>query len=504
MKDWTMLFNRTAHRSALGVPFGASALVRTLALFVPATLVAGATALPVDDAALLRKLNEPAARVSEAGKSATKLFTAYLDMTKPPEAIGEDFNQTTIYPGMDGFDAWANWAKDNEFIGKTLVEIENAQILGVPYGTKGVDPKFVERGLVIEVGVDGDLSEVRFPYLTALETIATYSAAEMYRRCEAGEFEEGFKVGLATLRVLRQACDAQMFREKLSAMTLLSDAFSVHRDVLFTYSEKMPLALLKQLSLKDYPFLKAGDTERLKRIELPEGDLLVAEELLRSVFGDDGQITDERFREVFARMQAEDAPLTGFGASKRWGKIAEKHGSLEASSTKLHAIYDDWWRRWRLPEYAKMMELPTELSVTNPVRYAAVMLAVDDIDSIFAARRRLVAEFSGTVCAAGIVSYRKEFGVWPDDIKKAYTQFFPKRFNFDPYDREYGQFRFESVTRERGVETDDGRVSVTGCILYARNDDHEFNGASRHSAGGGSDDFVLWPPLRAVARGQGE
>ncbi len=124
--------------------------------------------------------------------------------------------------------------------------------------------------------------------------------------------------------------------------------------------------------------------------------------------------------------------------------------------------------------------------------------------SIFAARRRLVAEFSGTVCAAGIVSYRKEFGVWPDDIKKAYTQFFPKRFNFDPYDREYGQFRFESVTRERGVETDDGRVSVTGCILYARNDDHEFNGASRHSAGGGSDDFVLWPPLRAVARGQGE
>ena len=465
----------------------------------------GLTNASAQDAELLRKLNAPYARVADSAKSATKLFTAVLDMTKPPAPIGEEFNQTTIYPGMDGFAAWANWAAANEGIGKALIECQGMQVLGVPYGTAGVDPKFVERGLVIEVGSGGDLSEVRLPYLAALESVSAYVATDMYRLCEAGQFDQAFATGMAHLRVLRQACDAQMYEEKLAAMTMLADAFSVHRDVLYSYQEKMPLELLKKLSLKEYPFLKASDTERLKRIELPEGDLYVAEAMIASVFGSDGQVADDRFKKTFAGLQSAGQPLTGFGASKRWERIANVHGSREASMQKLNAIYDDWWRRWRLPAYGPMMAAPTALSKTNPVKYAAVVLSVADIDALFALRRRLVEEFCGTACAAGIVSYHKELGVWPDDIKKAYTQFFPKRFNFDPYDKDYGSFRFESLgTRARGVETEFGRVDVTGCLLYARNDDNQFSGATRHAEGGRADDFVLWPALRAISRGQGK
>jgi hypothetical protein len=465
----------------------------------------GVSSALAQDSDLLKKLNAPYARVAESAKSATKLFTAYLDMTKPPSPIGEDFNQTTIYPGMDGFADWAKWAEANDGIGKALVDCQDMQVLGVPYGTGGVDAKFIERGLVVEVGAGGDLSEVRFPYLAALEAVSAYVAADMYRLCEAGDYEQAFAVGMAHLRVLRQACDAQMYEEKLTAMTLLADAFSVHRDMLYSYQAKMPLELLKKLSLREYPFLKTSDTERLKRIEMPEGDLFVAEAMIAAVFGADGQVADDRFKKVFAGLQSADQPLTGFGASKRWERIANVHGSREASMQKLNAIYDDWWRRWRLPAYGPMMAAPTALSKTNPVKYAAVVLSVADIDALFAARRRLVAEFCGTVCAAGIVSYQKELGVWPDDIKKAYTQFFPKRFNFDPYDRDYGQFRFESLgTRTRGVESEFGRVDVSGCILYARNDDNQFSGATRHAAGGRADDFVLWPALRAISRGQGK
>ena len=149
-----------------------------------------------------------------------------------------------------------------------------------------------------------------------------------------------------------------------------------------------------------------------------------------------------------------------------------------------------------------MIALPTVYSKTNPVKYAAVVLAVRDIDQLFGMRRRLVAEFGGTVASAGIAAYRRELGQWPDDIKKAYTQFFPKRFNFDPYDIEGGQFFFETVTRERGVDSEFGRVDITGCVLYARNDDHQGNSAARHAEGGKADDFVLWPSLRAISRGQ--
>ena len=472
-----------------------------LALF--AALAIGPAAANAQSPELLQKLNAPAGRVADKSKSAQRLFTAYLDLTKAPKDVGPDFNQTSIWPGMDGWAAVSKWAEANANMGKTLVEVQGCSVLGVPYGTAGVDPKFVERGLTAEIGVNGDLTKVRFGYLKALETISAYAAAEMYRNCEAGKFDEAFKVGIANLRVLRQACDAQMFGEKLAAMTMLSDAFSVHRDVLYTYGDRMSLDLLKSLSLKEYPFLKAGDTERLKRIEMPEGDLAVAQELIRSVFDASGAVSDEKFSKTFSGLQSVSQPLTTFGASKRWAKIAGVHGSLEASEQKLNAIYDDWWRRWRLPAYGPMISMPTIYSKTNPVKYAAVVLALSDIDQLFQARRRMTAEFDGTVASAGLASYHKELGQWPDDIKKAYTSYFPKRFNFDPYDKEYGQMKYEYLgTRPRGVDSEFGRVEVAGAILYARNDDNAFNGAARHAAGGKDGDFVIWPALRAISRGQ--
>ena len=484
-------------------PFLVRSLPSLLPLALFALLALGPATASAQSPELLRKLNAPAARVQEKSKSSQRLFTAYLDMTKAPKPIGADFNQTTIWPGMDGWADVSKWADANASIGKALIDVQNCAILGVPYGTAGVDPKFVERGLTAEIGVGGDLTKNRFGYLKALEAMSAYAIAELYRQCEAGNYEDGFRVAVANLRVLRQACDAQMFEEKLTAMRLLSDAFSVHRDALAAYYDKMPLEVVKNLSLKEYPFLKAGDTERLKRIEMPEGDLAVAEELIRSVFDSSGVVSDEKFSGTFATLQASAQPLTGFGASKRWTKIAAVHGSLDASLQKLNAVYDDWWRRWRLPAYGPMISMPTVFSKTNPVKYAAIVLALSDIDRLFEARRRLIAEFDGTVCAAGIVSYEREIGRWPDDIKKAYTSSFPKRFNFDPYDKEYGQFRYEFLgSGTKGIESEFGRVEATGCLLYARNDDNALNNASRHAVGGKEGDFVIWPALRALSRGQ--
>jgi len=454
---------------------------------------------------LLAKLNAPWVRVSESSRSATRLFTAYLDMTRPPEEIGEEFNQTTIYPGMDGWEAVAAWAEANGAMGQALIALQDCQVLGVPYGLEGVDPRFVERGLVAKIGIEGDLTRVEFPYLNALEAINAYVAADLYRLCELGRFEDAFKIGVAHLRVLRQACDAVMYDEKFAAMRMLADAMSVHRDALYAYRNGLDLSLVRKLAMKEYPFLKPTDNERLRRIAMPEGDLFVAQELIESVFGRLGQVDEDRFAAVFAGMQARQAPLTGFGAVKRWERVAGVHGSLDASQLKLSSIYDDWWRRWRMRPYDAMMSLPTELSVVNPVKYAAVVYAARDIEALFVLRRRLITEFCGLVSGAGLVGYREQFDDWPRDIKMSYTQFFPKRFDFDPYDPEYGSMRYEYLgTRTRGIDSEFGRLEVTGCLLYARNDNNTFDEPLRHLPGGKSGDFFVWPPLRAVSRGQGE
>jgi hypothetical protein len=454
---------------------------------------------------LLSQLNAPWVRLTDAAKSSTRLFTTYIDMTSPPMEVGEDFNQTTIYPGMEGWSDVRDWALANAIMGKTLIELENCQVLGVPYGTEGVDARFVERGLVAVIAPGGDLTKVEFPYFRALESISAYVTADMYRLCEDGAFDDAFKVGLAHLRVLRQACDAQMFDEKVAAMTLLADAMSVHRDVLYTYRDKFSLEVLKQLSMKQYPYLKATDDQRLKRIAMPEGDLWLAMELLESVFDDNGQVNESVFGTTFSGMQAREAPLTGFGAVKRWERVAGVHGSLEASRVKLNAVYDDWWRRWRMREYDPLMALPTEFSVLNPVKYAGVAFSARDIDQLFGLRRRLVAEFCGLVVGCGLVAYRDQYSDWPNAIKMAYSEIFPKRFDFDPYDREYGAFRYEYLgSRTRGIETATERVEASGCLLYAVNDDNVSNNAARHAEGGNLGDFVLWPPIRSLMREQAQ
>jgi len=488
---------------------GQTRLLRTLSGSLASVVAIAALAVGPEASAqspeLMKKLNEPWSRVTEPSRSATRLFTAYLDMTKPPQEVGEEFNLKTIYPGMEGFEAVSKWAADNGNMGKALIELQNCQVLGVPYGTDGVDPKFVERGLVAIIAPGGDLTRVEFPYLKALDAIAAYVSADMYRLCEAGKFDEAFAIGVAHLRVMRQAVDAHMLEEKRFSMTMLADAMSVHRDIIYTYKDKLGIDLLRKLATKEYPFLKPTDNERLRRISIPEGDLLVAGELLRSVFDDSGQADQTSFATTFSGMQSRGEPLTGFGAAKRWERVAGVHGSLDASGIKMNAIYDDWWRRWRMRPFDPMMSLPTEFSVVNPVKYAAVVFAIRDIESLFDLRRRLVSEFCGLVSGAGLCGYRLQFEDWPNDIEKSYARFFPKRFDFDPYDRQYGRMRYEYLgTRARGVESEFGRLEVTGCILYARNDDGEFDAASRHAEGGKIGDFVVWPPLRAVSRGQGQ
>jgi hypothetical protein len=480
--------------------------VRSLGAAVSiAVALASSTGASAQSGELLSKLNAPWGRVSESARSANRLFTAYLDMTKPPQEIGEEFNLTAIYPGMDGWEAVAAWAEANGSMGQTLIGLQDCLVLGVPYGTEGVDPRFVERGLVALIGVEGDLTRVDFPYLKALEAINAYVAADLYRLCEAGKFEDAFKIGVAHLRVLRQACDAMMFDEKYAAMNMLADAMSVHRDAIYAYRDKLGLELVRKLAMTEYPFLKATDNERLRRIAMPEGDLFVAQELIESVFGDLGQVKEEEFAKIFSGMQAREAPLTGFGAVKRWERVAGVHGSLDASDLKLTSIYDDWWRRWRMRPYDAMMSLPTELSVVNPVKYAAVVYAARDIESLFVLRRRLVTEFCGLVAGTGLVGYREQFDDWPRDIKMSYTQFFPKRFDFDPYDPEYGSMRYEYLgTRMKGIDSEFGRLEVSGCLLYARNDNNGFDEPARHLPGGKLGDFFVWPPLRAVSRGQGD
>ena len=186
-------------------------------------------------------------------------------------------------------------------------------------------------------------------------------------------------------------------------------------------------------------------------------------------------------------------------------EISRLEDALEASEEKLQAIYDDWWRRWRMRPYGNpIFELPTETSRLNPVKYAAVSKLLQDLTKAFDARNVLIANVNGTAYAAGVVAkYRADRGRWPQKPETVQADFRNQKMNLDPYDKGYKGFEFLAVAKPRAVDAPVGRIEAPGVLIFAKGIDHESDNAATHTDDGSKGDILIWPPVRELAREQG-
>jgi hypothetical protein len=479
-------------------------------ILVPCTLLAVAplaAPAPAQSNATVREVirtlnDQPTVKATDRNKSYRTIFDAYLELGDPPRPIGPEFNLVTIHPGMEGWDAVAGWAEASPELAAAIVACKEKLIFGLPYGRDEVDSAYRQADLVADVAGNGSLKSLEFPYLDAIDEIAAFSTAECYRRFEAGETEPGLDLALSTLFVVRQLCDRDFLEEKMRSTQLLSNMLQNFRDFLYLYQDAMTSDQLREIAWWEIPYLQPDRS----RLLMPEADRVVAEALIREVFDEQtGAADPQKFADTFAEIQAEEAPLTRFGAAARWRMIAPVHGSLEASLERLTLIYDDWWRRWRIQEYDPLLDFKTQFERTNPVRYAAVIYSMQDIESLFSVRNQLIAEVNATSLAAGLCAYRLTFGNYPDDIEKTYAQFVRKRSDADPFDREFREFSYRRIdSGSKAVDTLDGRVRIaTGeATFWSRGVDHEDDGGVEHRFDGSTDDLIMWPPMRTIQRQQ--
>jgi hypothetical protein len=454
--------------------------------------------------AVLVELNADTQTVagSEDAKSYRILFDAYLDLTKPPMPIGPEFNQLTIYPGMDRWTEVSGWAESNPGMAQAILKAGHRKMVGLPYGRDGVDSVYDQAGLLAVVGADGSLRNHEFQYLTAVDTIAAYAVAECYRQIEAGQAAQAMDLFVAELFVLRQFCDRQFLEEKLRHIQLLIDALSVLRDMMYTYHEQIGVSRLVKIAWREIPFLSPGRNH----LFMPEGDRIVANALIDQVFDPrSGTADEDKFGRTFGEIQSKDEPMTRFGATRRWKQIATFHDSREASQSRLKLIYDDWWRRWRVRSWDEILNIKSEFDRTNPVRYAAVIYSIQDIEQVFTLRNLLVGAVDGTTLAAGLAAYNTSLGTYPDGIQKTFGQFARKREYSDPFDKNYQRFRYRRVTSRTSIDTIHGRVWIDpgAGLLYSVAQDHEDGRGRAHTADGLGGDVVYWPALRALEREQG-
>ena len=478
--------------------------------FVAAAILSGAAA--ADEKSISATLNTPFKVIADKNRSYRTVFDAVMQLKAPPVPLSLTFGPTSVWPGMAGWDKVSAWAKDNQAVGAALLKAQDCIALGMPYGS-AIEPKYQEAGLWVRIGTEETIAEVQFPYLDKMRLMATWAVAEMYRLGGEGKFDDAFNLAVANLRVLRQGCDQRTLREKVTFMQLLAECASANRAFMWANLAKIPAESFQKASLKGYSFLRQTDNERLKRLELPEGDKEIQMAVLAETFGPDGQADPDKFAAVWGGLQAKQAPLTAFGAAKRWRLIATVHGSLDASQKRLGVIYDDWWRRWRMRPFDSMLELATELSRTNTTKYAAVVFSVTDLQAAFDLRMRLVAEVNGTAVSAALCGfYKAEKDTWPSLLSKVFPTYGIKRFNYDPFDKrqdlrgvpEPGPFEYRQLSSPAKVNTEWGQITISGCILYSKGADSRDDGATDHSSEAKADDFILFPPPRAVARQEGK
>lgn len=477
---------------------------RELALSALALALAACPALRADDQKAVDALNAPARVIQEKSKSWKGLLDAYVAMSAPPKEPGKGLGTLTTWPGMDGWDQVRDWAAANGEMAKAILAAQGAVTFAMPYGRTSVPPSYVEKGAYVGIGEGMGVAVADVAYLKPLATLNAFVAAEMYRLGGEKKFDEAFGLGLAWLRVLRQVADQHLLEEKAFAMESMCDVASLQRDVLQAFLDEVPAAVAKKYALSGYALVRPQDGERLRRLEMPEGDRVLAEALIMQLFDAQGQPEREVFVASMSDLQARREPLSRFGAARRWAEIADVHGSLDASRARLTSIYDDWWRRWRVRYYDALLDNPTVISRTNKMRYAMVLAMASDLDRVFALRQRLNAELNGTVLAFGLVAAYRDGGIWPRGLDQTYTQYTIKRFDFDPWDPSAGRWQYENLPSPRDIESEFGRVRISGGVLYARGVDKEDGGAKKATNDGLTGDFVAWPSLRVLSRAAGK
>lgn len=455
---------------------------------------------------ILKKLNDHSSvKGSENTKNYKIIFDAYLKMTEPPMPLDEKFNLTTIHPGMSQWSAVAGWAESNGHMAEAVLKAweTNTIIVGLPYGEENVPQNYRDAGIMIAIGLNDSLRNNEFRYMYSVEAIAAYVTAEVYRLMEADQVDRALSLAIAHSVLLRQFCDRDFLIEKLAFIDLLSESLSNMRDVFYLYQSKISPTWFTDIAQIDAPFLNPDRS----RLFMPEADRLLAEALIREVFDSNtGRADLQKFATVFGAVQSHDKPLTRFGTARRWTNIAAVHGSLDASLERLKFVYDDWWRRWRVKGHDPILELQTQFSATNPVRYAAVIYSMQNVEELFAKRDRLLLEVNGTSTAAALCGYKASRGTYPGKVEMVYAEFGRKGMNVDPYDFSLGELKYEVVSSRRAIDLPGNKriwVEAKEAILWGRGQNFSDDRAAVHTPDGSQGDVVVWPPVKALARKQG-
>jgi hypothetical protein len=396
-----------------------------------------------------------------------------------------------------------------------------------PYGAEamGSDKESIDllaKNLYTELGEPPLLAAANFGYLTPLENVGILTHVEASRRAEAGDISGAMKVITDWLFFCRQIADRPFLREKKWAMESMKLALERIRDIGYqdfrSESRKADASKLRETITR---LRERRGFLLLDRITLPEADFVASEQLLALVMTPSGAPDPDRFGRYLARASAADRPLRLFSSSAYWDLARTGHANLRDSNEALRIIRGDWYKRWELNPFDRMMGTVTDYRkrvVTSP-KFATLIGPYKNVDELFSLRQQLRAELGGTRMALGVLGYTLRQKTLPQGLAATRPEFIDT-IDKDPYSKKGQDLRYFVAQRDTTRPGEEPRPHVikllppppqptfevpfgsdTFVIFSVGPDDAaEFAAVATQARTGTSGDYLLFPPTLSLFR----
>ncbi len=413
-----------------------------------AGLALACASIPANAQGPIERVNAGFAKVRPQSRSDVIIVPPLGAMEAPPSAVADRVAAELTTPAMGAWPAAERWAlaAPQRAMLEALESVTQEQDLrrafafAQPYGQEALvsQPGGIEliaSNMYTEIPGDPPLlAGARFHLLPKFDQMMCLLHIEATRLAADGDPDAAAEVLADGILFARQIADRQFAAEANWGYDAISELQQRIRDVYYLdFRSRTPRAdTAKVAALISRLDERTGYLE-MGRARFPEGDIVAAEQLIALVMVERGGPRDGVFGTVLASLGSIDRPLRLFSENARWSDAASRHGTWFETTDTLKAIGDDYRFRWSRAWSDPVQRPPTTYATlqANRDKFAAVFVAVPEIESLYQARLRAITESAGTRHSLAVMSFAKDTGGFPLSLAATRPRYIP-RIDADP------------------------------------------------------------------------
>lgn len=392
-----------------------------LASLIAAIVVLAAPASTAVADKFVDEANLAAAATRGTSAAHEEIFPRVAALQQPPIPVGLSRDALhellLLEPGDTQWANLARWATATPQVEAlealhTIADPDSIFIIGAPYGAEGIDQKFIDAGLYIDLGPDGLLFGSTFHYRERLSWLVALALFESARLADEGEGEQALSVLNDCFRLGRILAERAFAAEVADAFRIMSLACERMRDVVFTYEDAFDPTILRQASDR----LDENDI-KITKIPLPPGDRIAASQIVDRAFAERGKANPADLASLMSRAQVGDRPLRLFSAASWWDSLASNHPDWFDTTDKIAAVWSDYTLRWSIDDLNdSLLKRPSDFLKMDGAEFPVVYAAMKDIEALFNLRRHLLVEIGATDNGLGVFAFKIKQKRFPPQI----------------------------------------------------------------------------------------